>query len=337
MHENKIVPGVGEGLTLITGWLTKGQIERARAVLSLLEKYGVELTRQLYMPIVTAYAEMRQHKTALELIAEMRRRGFPIHGWVADFEREYGHLNSSAAATQTTAAPPSAAASSTPSPVESTPSPPPPAPAAESESPPTSHPVWNERQRTTHLRNLLTAGNLREAERVLESMETHGPQPSLFTFTLLVGHFGKRGNFAKLDEVLAKMKKRNIEMDHVTLTKLLRSYAHYRRPVDALRVWEQLSVQLKELNMQPTPQQYHDVIFSLLERSELRRAVELCEEMRAANIKPLGGTFVWIITALLNSGHPQHAVVWSGYMTDAGYSLVEPLASRVREARGSVY
>ena len=153
-------------------------------------------------------------------------------------------------------------------------------------------------------------------------------------YTLMMGHYGMRGNFTRIEELLSEMKQRGLEPDAFTYAKLLRSYARHKRASQALQLWDKLQAALQKQGKGPaSPESYHDAIFSAVIQNDLDKAAALCDEMLAAKVKPLGATFVWLIGAFLSAGKRDETLRWAERMIAVGYTLTEPLAGKVRQLK----
>ena len=300
MKARGITPSTSEAMLLINGWIAQGRFDRARQALNLMTEAGLAPSRVMYVPLVSAFAEAHRFKEANEIADEMRKNNIELDGWLARF----GTKKAGAPGTRPGGGGGAAADL-----------------------------AWTVQERTAHLKNLLAAGRHVEAERVLAAMEEHGPAPNIFTYTLLLGHYGGRGELGKIEEMLTHMNQRGVRPDAITYTKLMRAYASQKRATETLDYWALAQAALDKEGKAPSAAVYHDAITAHCSQREVDAALALCELMHKKKIKPLGATYVRLLNSLLKTDRAADAAAWSDKMVSAGYVLVEPLAGMIRQAK----
>ena len=154
-------------------------------------------------------------------------------------------------------------------------------------------PVYN-----TVLRGLLRINRFDDASGLLKDMQSHGPEPDLFSYNTFLGYYGRQKNFKGLADVLSHMSTSKIQGDVVTFSTILSALLSIGRKDASTTI---MSLMRKQ-GIKPNVATYTAVIDSQMReqtQANFEAALALLDKMEQDDgIKPNEVTYTAILAGL---------------------------------------
>jgi len=167
----------------------------------------------------------------------------------------------------------------------------------------------------TIIRGCASAGDVRGAQRWLETMEKAGVEPDADTYKSMINAFLQVGDPVGAAKWFSVMEKKSLPLTEGIFASMIRGFAEAGNTAVALQ-WLQ---RMKHVGLQPNTDCFDPIIGAYARQGDADGACQLVEEMFATRVVPSRYSYSEVVQSFAKKADSQGAKKWLVLMTESGF------------------